>query len=126
MHKTIVTSALVGILLGAGSAPAAGIGTATLYGQFVEIFAAEWEEKHAPGDPFGGGGGATKVEFGGFRITKAIDALTPQIFVDVATGKHFPEARIDLPPDAKKPVGVSYLLEDVLLVGSTIVKKGTT
>ncbi len=43
----------------------------------------------------GGGGGAGKVSFSSFTITKTIDKASPQLFRAAATGKHFNKATVE-------------------------------
>jgi type VI protein secretion system component Hcp len=100
------------------AAPAKPIGIVSLYpNQTNEVLAFQWEE-NLDIEGSSSGGGTAKVAFSTFKIFKALDALSPQIFLDAASGKRFPRIHIDLlTPGPKGTVSISYQLEDVAMVG---------
>ena len=66
----------------------------------------------------GAGGGAGRARFEEFKVTKLIDATSPQLLVDTASGRHFPSAVLTV-----RVAGggyVRYTLEDVLISGLTV------
>jgi type VI protein secretion system component Hcp len=112
------------------AAPAKSIGTVSIYpNQASEVLSFQWAENIDVGVSGGGGGGTGRVAFSGVKVFKAIDASSPQIFLDAASGKRFPRIRIDLLSHGPKgAISTSYQLEDVAMVGDglTTLAESTT
>jgi type VI secretion system secreted protein Hcp len=65
----------------------------------------------------GSGGGAGKVSFKEFTVTKRIDKASPQLFLKCATGRHIPKVTLSVTRMVKE-VEVEYyqiILTDVLI-----------
>lgn len=64
----------------------------------------------------GGGGGAGKVKIQDLMITKPFDKSSPQLFIDTASGKHYPSATLELVNTAKsKETYMIITMKDVII-----------
>lgn len=68
----------------------------------------------------GGGAAPTKVTFSTFAVTKAVDATSPRLLVNAASGRVLTQARIDLFDSAGTSVLTSYELTNVLVLGAVV------
>ena len=69
------------------------VGNIAGLGEF-SVLAFSWGVSNSGSQHTGGGGGAGKASFQDVSLTKLTDALTPQLLVAVASGKHFKDASL--------------------------------
>lgn len=64
------------------------------------------------------GGGAGRPQFEDLQVTKEVDATSPQLLVDTASGRHFPSASLTVRTTGGG--SLRYTLSDVLISGLTV------
>ena len=61
-----------------------------------------------------------RIIFSAFTLTKQVNAISPKILESAASGRHFPQAKIDLfKPDGTTAL-TSYELTDVVVMGASL------
>ena len=107
-------------LAAAGTAHAAGpkvIGTMSLLDhadlQNLPVLAVQWAARNTA---VVGGGGAGKISFDPFVVTKSIDATSPALLALTFAGTHLSAVRIDV--TIRRGVTATYELSDVLIVAN--------
>jgi type VI protein secretion system component Hcp len=70
------------------------------------------------GTVFGGGGGAGKVDFSNFNLTKLLDGYSLPLLQKTATGEHLKQVRIELFDHGAATPFATYRLADVTVVAS--------
>lgn len=70
-----------------------------------------------PNSVIGGGG---KASFSTFNLAKRVDSTSPRLLVSAASGRHFPEARIEIFNPAGTAVHTRYDLTSVLVLGAKV------
>ena len=114
--------AIGGVITGSPAQAAGGqaVGQgATITGQVgdlgpFEVLAFSWGLSNSGSTHVGGGAGAGKANVQDVSFTKYIDQNSPDLFIAVASGSHFPEARVTFVGRAGSPV-VEIVMEDVLV-----------
>lgn len=92
---------------------------ATITGQVgdlgpFEVLAFSWGLSNSGSTHVGGGAGAGKANVQDVSLTKYIDQNSPDLFIAVASGSHFPQATLTFVGRAGSPV-VEIAMEDVLV-----------
>ena len=82
-------------------------------GQF-EVLAFSWGASNSGSAHVGGGAGAGKVNVQDVSLTKYTDALTPDLFLALALGKHYQRASLTYGDKKGNPIS-RLLMEEVLL-----------
>ena len=82
-------------------------------GQF-EVLAFSWGLSNSGSTHVGGGAGAGKANVQDVSLTRYVDDDSPALFLAVASGSHFPEAKVTFVGRAGSPV-VEIVMEDVLV-----------
>jgi type VI protein secretion system component Hcp len=85
----------------------------------VAVYSAGLSYKFEGGDAASGGGGAGKVSFSLFTLTKRVDASSPKFLVSAASGETFPNARIEL-LSADGTLLTAYDLEGIRVLNATV------
>jgi len=114
--------AIGGVITGAPAQAAGGqaVGQgATITGQVgdlgpFEVLAFSWGLSNSGSTHVGGGAGAGKANVQDVSLTKYIDQNSPDLFIAVASGSHFPQATLTFVGRAGSPV-VEIAMEDVLV-----------
>jgi type VI secretion system secreted protein Hcp len=86
--------------------------------QRIEVQSWSWGVTQTGAARAGGGGGAGRAQFEAFTVTKQVDATSPQLLVDTASGRHFPQAVLTVRTSGGGYV--RYTLGDVLISGLTV------
>jgi type VI secretion system secreted protein Hcp len=86
--------------------------------QQIEVQSWSWGVTQTGSARAGAGGGAGRAQFQDFKMTKGIDATSPQLFVDTASGRHFPRASLTV--RTSEGGYVRYTLTDVIISGLTV------
>jgi type VI protein secretion system component Hcp len=68
----------------------------------------------------GGGAGMGRSEFTPFTLIKKVDAASPKLLVDVASGRHIPQVSVDVFAPNGTTVLNNYELTDVVPLGSAV------
>jgi type VI protein secretion system component Hcp len=84
----------------------------TIGDQTSAINSYNWGASNPATHTGGGGGGAGKVNFSDFNVSKDTDAMTPTLVRDVATGEHLPQIAVAFTQGA---FTTSYCLQDVIV-----------
>jgi type VI secretion system secreted protein Hcp len=94
------------------------VGTMTLVGQpglaGIAIVAYQWSARQTAVG--GGGGGAGKLVFDPFQVTKFVDATSPALLRLTFDGTNVGEVHIDVP--LRRGTTASYVLSDVSITGN--------
>jgi type VI secretion system secreted protein Hcp len=114
--------AIGGVITGSPAQAAGGqaVGQgATITGQVgdlgpFEVLAFSWGLSNSGSTHVGGGAGAGKANVQDVSLTKYIDQNSPDLFIAVASGSHFPQATLTFVGRAGSPV-VEIAMEDVLV-----------
>ena len=114
--------AIGGVITGSPAQAAGGqaVGQgATITGQVgdlgpFEVLAFSWGLSNSGSTHVGGGAGAGKANVQDVSLTKYIDQHSPDLFIAVASGSHFPQATLTFVGRAGSPV-VEIAMEDVLV-----------
>jgi len=115
--------AIGGVITGspaqAAGGQAVGQGGATITGEIgdlgqFEVLAFSWGLSNSGSAHTGGGAGAGKANVQDVSLTRYVDDDSPALFLAVATGSHFPEAKVTFVGRAGSPV-VEIVMEDVLV-----------
>ena len=86
--------------------------------QQIDVQSWSWGVTQTGSARAGAGGGAGRAQFEPFTVTKRVDATSPQLFVDTASGRHVP--RVTLTVRSSGGGYLRYTLEDVLISGLTV------
>ncbi|MGH7544080.1 MAG: Hcp family type VI secretion system effector [Gemmatimonadota bacterium] len=86
--------------------------------QQIDVQSWSWGVTQTGSARAGAGGGAGRAEFEPLTVTKRVDASSPQLFVDTASGKHFPGASLTV--RAADGGTLRYILSDVMISGLTV------
>lgn len=88
---------------------------------WIDINSFSWSISNTGSTQYGGG----RAMFSPFSWTQQLDRSVPPLFVDVASGKHYPRATLDV-QDASRLSGVFFKMEfdDVLLTRLDIAGSG--
>lgn len=100
------------------------IGTLVIEGvtkQPVPIFSAGVQYAASSGSSFTSGrGGAGKVEFSFFTLTKRVDATSPKLLVSISGSEHFKKVTLDLFDPTQTTELTRYELENVVAIGAIV------
>ena len=136
--RTLVTAMTFAILgMGAGHAQAASVyflqidnikGESTNKGheEWIDIDSFSWGVSNSGTVGIGGGASSGKPVFSPFSWTQLVDKSVPPMLGGVASGKHYPNATLDVQQASAKPAGVFFQMkfDDVLLTKLDIVGAG--
>lgn len=86
--------------------------------QQIEIQSWSWGVTQTGSARAGAGGGAGRPQFEDLNVTKEVDATSPQLLVDTASGRHFPRASLTVRTTGGG--SLRYTLSDVLISGLTV------
>lgn len=93
-------------------------GTVTRKGleKFMEVYSFSFGASNPVSVNASGGMGAGKASVSSFNLMKKSDATSPELFQACCTGKHFPDATIQLfKAGGTQQKFLEYLLEDVMV-----------
>jgi type VI protein secretion system component Hcp len=90
----------------------------TVIEQPVSVFSAGLSYTITP--PTGGGGAAPAASFSTFTLTKLADGTSPLLLVNAASGRSWPQARIDLFNSSASTVLTTYELSNILVLGAVV------
>ena len=115
--------AIGGVIAGspaqAAGGQAVGQGGATITGEIgdlgqFEVLAFSWGLSNSGSTHVGGGAGAGKASVQDVALTKYVDQNSPDLFIAVASGSHFPSASLTFVGRGGSPV-IEIEMEDVLV-----------
>lgn len=86
--------------------------------QPIEVQSWSWGVTQTGSARAGAGGGAGRPRFEDLNVTKEVDATSPQLLVDTASGRHFPSASLTVRTTGGG--SLRYTLSDVLISGLTV------
>jgi type VI secretion system Hcp family effector len=98
------------------------IGTVVISGltqQPTPVFSAGVEYSITPATG-GGGGGTSRSRFTPFTLTKKVDASSPKLLLDIASGRRIQQVSIDIFVPTGKTILTNYELSNVIPIGSTV------
>lgn len=87
-------------------------------GEF-SVLAYSWGLSNSGSAQVGGGAGAGKANFQDISLTKLTDALTPKLFVAVASGEHFNTASLTYSDTKGNPI-IRLDIEDLIMTSLSI------
>lgn len=88
--------------------------------QPIQVLSWSWGVTQTGSARAGAGGGAGKAQFKDLTVTKKLDAASPQLFVDAASGRHIARAALTVRPTRGSQEYVRYTLTDVLISGVSV------
>ena len=89
--------------------------------QQIEVQSWSWGVTQTGAARAGAGRGAGRAQFQPLTVTKRVDATSPQLFVDTASGRHLPRVALTVRlAGGASSEYVRYTLEDVLISSITV------
>jgi len=88
------------------------------YKDEIDVLAWSWGASQSGTMHTGGGGGAGKVNMQDLSVTKWVDKASPILFQKVASGKHFPKAKLICRKAGDNPVEYIVMTMEEVLISS--------
>ena len=88
--------------------------------QPIEVLSWSWGVSQTGSGRAGAGGGAGRAQFKDLTVTKKLDAASPQLFVDTASGRHIARATLTIRPRSGSQEYMRYTLSDALISGVSV------
>lgn len=128
MKASAIAITFIFLAMGAGNVQAAAVyflqigdikgeSTDKSHKDWIDVDSFSWSVSNTGSAVSGGGTAAGKTTFSPFSWTQKLDRSVPPMLVGVASGKHYPQATLDVQQDAAKSPGVFFQMkfDDVLL-----------